>query len=186
MMLCLTTSTLQAQPLAQQANYDKMSGRLISVLDHYTMSESNARRAGQTLGDPVIMALVKADSEEALTSQGVTVLDHIDDIYFTAMPVSRVAPLSLDNRVTRMEVSREVREHMDRTPDVIGVRSVWNGGNDISGVKLPQAYKGKGVLVGICDSGFDFLHPMFRNADGTSRIKWAWDAYTGRGTTEGL
>ena len=31
LMLCLTASSLQAQPLDQQANYDKMSGRLISL-----------------------------------------------------------------------------------------------------------------------------------------------------------
>ena len=86
LMLCLTASSLQAQPLDQQANYDKMSGRLISLLDQYTVSEARARRASQTLGDPVILALVRARSEEALTSQGVTVLDHLDDIYFTSMP----------------------------------------------------------------------------------------------------
>ena len=45
LMLCLTASSLQAQPLDQQANYDKMSGRLISLLDQYTVSEARARRA---------------------------------------------------------------------------------------------------------------------------------------------
>ena len=140
--------------------------------------------AGLTLGDPVILALVRARSEEALTSQGVTVLDHLDDIYFTSMPVSRVAPLSLDSRVLRMEISGEVREHMDITPGTVGATYVW-GLNEDPGVKLPQAYKGKGILVGVCDSGFDYHHPMFRNADGTLRIKWTWDVYTRRGATEG-
>lgn len=34
---------------------------------------------------------------------------------------------------------------------------------------------GAGVLVGIIDSGIDFTHPDFRNADGTTRIVSLWD-----------
>lgn len=34
---------------------------------------------------------------------------------------------------------------------------------------------GKGVLVGIIDSGIDFTHPDFRNDDGSSRILYIWD-----------
>lgn len=34
---------------------------------------------------------------------------------------------------------------------------------------------GRGVVVGILDWGFDFAHPAFRNADGSSRILALWD-----------
>lgn len=34
---------------------------------------------------------------------------------------------------------------------------------------------GRGVVVGICDWGFDFTHPNFRNADGSTRIEALWD-----------
>lgn len=34
---------------------------------------------------------------------------------------------------------------------------------------------GTGVVVGICDWGFDFTHPNFRNADGTTRLLSLWD-----------
>lgn len=34
---------------------------------------------------------------------------------------------------------------------------------------------GKGVIVGIIDSGIDVRHPDFCNADGTSRIRLLWD-----------
>lgn len=34
---------------------------------------------------------------------------------------------------------------------------------------------GKGVLVAVIDSGIDYLHPDFRNADGTTRIVELWD-----------
>lgn len=34
-----------------------------------------------------------------------------------------------------------------------------------------EAYRGKGVVVGICDIGLDPLHPTFYDADGNNRIK---------------
>ncbi len=34
---------------------------------------------------------------------------------------------------------------------------------------------GKGVLVAVIDSGIDYLHPDFRNEDGTTRILELWD-----------
>ena len=34
---------------------------------------------------------------------------------------------------------------------------------------------GRGVLIGIIDSGIDYTHPAFRSADGTSRIYSIWD-----------
>lgn len=40
---------------------------------------------------------------------------------------------------------------------------------------LLQSYKGSGVIIGILDSGIYFDHDDFRNADGTTRIKYIWD-----------
>lgn len=40
---------------------------------------------------------------------------------------------------------------------------------------LPQAYTGKGVIVGFLDSGIYFDHEDFKNPDGTSRIRFIWD-----------
>ncbi len=40
---------------------------------------------------------------------------------------------------------------------------------------------GAGVIVAIIDSGIDYTHPDFRNADGTTRILYIWDQ-SGEGT----
>jgi subtilisin family serine protease len=39
----------------------------------------------------------------------------------------------------------------------------------------PVAEDGRGVVVGICDWGFDFTHANFRNPDGTTRLLALWD-----------
>ncbi|MGL5436250.1 MAG: S8 family peptidase [Lachnospiraceae bacterium] len=41
--------------------------------------------------------------------------------------------------------------------------------------EAPFNLSGKGVVVGVLDSGIDYFHPDFRNADGTTRIALLWD-----------
>ena len=48
--------------------------------------------------------------------------------------------------------------------------------------RAPLSLTGKGVLVAVLDSGVDYTHPEFRNADGTTRILAYWDQ-TGSGTS---
>ncbi len=47
----------------------------------------------------------------------------------------------------------------------------------ISSVQRGTSYNlsGRGVIVGIIDSGIDYTHPDFINEDGTSRILYIWD-----------
>jgi len=44
---------------------------------------------------------------------------------------------------------------------------------------------GQGVLVAIIDSGIDYFHPTFRDADGNSRIAWLWDQSAQGGLQDG-
>ena len=48
--------------------------------------------------------------------------------------------------------------------------------------RAPLSLTGKGVLVAVLDSGVDYTHPEFRNADGTTRIRAYWDQTAGTST----
>ncbi len=58
-------------------------------------------------------------------------------------------------------------------------RTVVNGLREacIRPVQTYNPYKldGTGVILGIIDSGIDYMHPDFINEDGTSRILYIWD-----------
>lgn len=43
---------------------------------------------------------------------------------------------------------------------------------------------GRGVIVAVIDSGIDYIHPDFRNADGTTRILKLWDQVAGKVYTQ--
>lgn len=60
------------------------------------------------------------------------------------------------------------RARKDSKADIVGdsIQAIAAG--------LPQAYTGKGVVLGIVDDGIDFNHAAFRNADGSTRIKKAY------------
>ena len=45
---------------------------------------------------------------------------------------------------------------------------------------------GKGVIIGIIDSGIDFTHANFLNSDGSSRILYIWDQSLAENAPEGV
>lgn len=78
----------------------------------------------------------------------------------------------------RIESGRGLQTCNDSVAIQIGADAVYAGRG------LPQAYTGRGVVMGIQDVGFDLTHPNFHNPEAAEyRIKRLWDqlAYTDRG-----
>jgi subtilisin family serine protease len=57
-------------------------------------------------------------------------------------------------------------------PPLKPLLDVSGGWTNATSFRKQTGYDGKGVVVGVIDTGIDILHPDFRNADGTTRIKW--------------
>lgn len=96
-------------------------------------------------------------------------LDRINQIYIMQIPVTELAQLSMDEQVLRIESQEIPRLTMNDTPTRLNVDKIWSG----QGLSMP--FTGKGVVSGIVDIGFDFLHPMFLDNDGNTRVLRYYD-----------
>ena len=172
--MTLVLLTVAAQMPAQEADHTKLSPMLIDRL----AEPMAAVRGMHPVTEEYILSLVKlTDGDETtLTRRGCCVVDRVGSVCIALLPVSQLAALSLDQRVVRMEANPLSRPMTDMTPAVIGADLVSQG------FQLPQAYTGRGVVVGICDVGLDFTNPMFTDANGQTRIRQAWDIYSGENT----
>ena len=83
------------------------------------------------------------------------------------IPYSKLEALAGVKGVGSVDMPPRVSKKTDVTRQVTQAAEVNNG----SAPQLPQAYTGKGVIVGVIDGGFDITHPMFKDKDGNLRIK---------------
>lgn len=73
-------------------------------------------------------------------------------------------------QVQRIESQMVGHPHLNYSVPEIKADKVWTrSGDNFSG------YTGKGVIIGIIDTGIDFNHHTFKRPDGTSRIWKIWD-----------
>lgn len=95
------------------------------------------------------------------------------------IPESRVEQLAALPQIQFVEKPKQLYFSLDTGRSVSCINAVQGtpGQSQAGDVQTGNGRKltGKGVLVGIVDSGIDFFHPTFRNPDGTTRILYLWD-----------
>ena len=179
--LVTTLTSLAAEPVSEQENiivssplrprYEKLSPMLRKIV----RSPHNGQWSmvnGQSSSSPQVFAFVKVKEggEAALQENGCRLLEQVGDICIAAIPKSRIGALSLDSRILRVEANRGTCALTDTVAQVLNVARVREG------LDLPQAFTGRGVVVGVMDIGFDLTHPTFYSRDTTEyRIKRFWD-----------
>lgn len=98
---------------------------------------------------------------------GVNVNCVFDGFVTAQIPVNRLKDVCKINGVNDIEISQRLNLCTDTTLSVTHVNQVLNGPD----YNLPQSYDGSGVIVGVIDSGFDFLHRAFMRNDDTSKTR---------------
>ena len=158
---------LMAQLTAAVAqNYGKMSFQLQKYLGE---RQQRQLAKGNAAADTEWITMLAQGDDDVLRPYSIS---HQGDIHIVCVPADKIAELSEDSRVRRMEADFSVHKPMlDKQRVVIGADLANSGFN------LPQAFDGTGVVVGTVDMCFELTHPTFRSAkDGRMRIVRFWDA----------
>jgi len=113
-----------------------------------------------------IDAIITFDGDrKALYDNGVKLICVRDNMAIASVPVNRLETIAALPSVYLIESSQPSYPYLDKSTDMIGAVKV----------REQLGYTGKGVLVGIIDSGIDWQHEDFINEDGTTRIKYLLD-----------
>ena len=93
------------------------------------------------------------------------------------IPIDRINDVSNAPTVKYIQIGEKANLLMDKARTATFLDDVHLGNG------LEQPFKGKGVVVGVIDDGFDYTHPNFYDLTGTNyRIKRVWE----QGATTGI
>ena len=128
--------------------------------------------------DTVVDAFVKIRGAiQRVKALGVDLRVRAGDVYTARIPVNALRGLSELKEVVRVEKAKPVRLFLDRSVSRIRADQVWE--RMVDGHGLPVT--GKGVVVGIIDSGVDIHHETFKDQNGQTRLAYVWDTTDSRG-----
>ena len=141
----------------------------------YEQKVKKARTRGEAVDDNARMKLFVRCTNDANAREVANATKEIGaqvrmvkgNLIVLDIPYSKLEALAGVKGVSIVNMPPKASIKTDVTRQVTQAEEVING----SGPQLPQAYTGKGVIVGILDSGFDTTHPMFKDKDGNLRIK---------------
>ncbi|MDR0419523.1 MAG: S8 family peptidase [Prevotellaceae bacterium] len=115
--------------------------------------------------------------EDLLMLLDATVQTKVDGIATVYLPKDNVAEIAQISNVEFISIGGKVHKTLDISNTAINADSVHQGLGE-----LRQAYSGDGVIVGVCDFGLDFTHPMFFDENGNTKIKRVWNQKDEMGT----
>ncbi len=104
--------------------------------------------------------------EEGLTGEGITVVPLLGGFAVVTLPEQLLDAYSDRPQIEFVEKPRQLYFNLYQGTEASCIRPVQIGRKGLTG---------RGILVGIVDSGVDYRHPDFCNDDGTTRILKMWD-----------
>ena len=167
-------SLIAGRTEAQEAMFGKMSPLVRQAArENIEMFKAKDRDNLSKSSNKICTAFVRfeGDPREVADQYDCTVLASFGDLAIVEIPLSSIAPLSLDGRVRRIEAGRRAKTLMDTVVVCSNIQPVYDAESP-----LDQAFTGKGVLVGCMDVGIDFTHPNFYSPDMSEyRVRRYWD-----------
>ena len=109
---------------------------------------------------------------EQLEQMGITVRYTVDNIAVLSVPIDKVAELEHIDEIQFAKADELVHFHNNNAREVTKAFSITVDANAAT-VGLSKAYTGKDVVLGVVDTGIDFNHKAFLDAQDNTRIKRA-------------
>lgn len=111
-----------------------------------------------------------------LYALGLNVIDSTDDMAIVNIPIDEVEALAGNDCVKSISFSRQAAPLMDKAMELSFVGGIHDG----SATGIDKAYRGKGVYVGLYDTGLDPNHVNFTDGNGNTRVKAVYLANNGK------
>ena len=107
-----------------------------------------------------------------LKDKGVRVHNKFQNGLLTAdIPIDSIESVAGIAKVKNVDVAKLMQAKTNKARQLTNVDDVLTYSTSARQAGLPNAYDGKGVVVGVIDEGIDFHHKAFQDANGNSRIK---------------
>lgn len=115
-----------------------------------------------------------------LTEYGVTITKLYGGYAVLVIPENNIETVASFSQIEYMEKPRNMYYEVAEGKAVSCFGNIQRA-SVVDGNRIYSGLTGKGTIVAVIDSGVDYRHPDFINADGTSRILYIWDQ-SGTGT----
>ena len=172
-MMALLLMVAGQTVFAQSAFSPKVNG----LRSHYQTRRAAAADAAQQRGSFIVTCSVDA-SAAAIANEMIEMGGQIGALMgnqlIVDLPMSKLEAVAAIEGVLLIDVTRKA-SHVDEAH-----QGKAEGEKD-----LPQAYTGKGVIIGLIDGGYDFTHPVFKDKDGNLRIKGVYSSSENQLRSEG-
>ncbi|MCW5921361.1 MAG: S8 family serine peptidase [Saprospiraceae bacterium] len=123
-----------------------------------------------TMPEEVEIQFEFKDSLEPLITMGLRVV--AQDGFFAdgVIALSQLEALAAHPNIVRISPSPHWRKALDKSIPDIKANQLWSRSGDVW-----SGNTGKDVIIGVVDTGIDYVHKSFRKADNSSRILSIWD-----------
>lgn len=179
--VCMVTAALAFMASAQPFQSIYYPSKLTAS----TITRVHQRASALRSADENIHAIVRlcdeADLDRLAADYGVAFNVVTGNLATAVIPMSALVDFAEDPDVENVDAGNSVKAMTDLAREYSHVDALHVGLPD-----FPRSFTGKGVLIGVIDTGFDFMHPAFRDAEGNSRIIHVWDQSGRNGNTPSM
>ena len=178
-LLCASGYATDNKQTAQTEKFDAMSLITMQQMQH-TNNTSAAKamgKAAQTSGRfAATVKLAEGFDASSLTAKGFDTTPLVSRFAIVTTTIDSLKILAGYDEVDRISFAEnDMNIDLSKANEVTGVSAVHQGTSSTEkarmGKGLSQSYTGKGVMIGIFDTGFDVNHAMFLDKNGKSRFK---------------